>query len=63
MPESSWQVIVWSLAAGVSIGCVGYVLASTLLERRDETRRLRAMGRPATSLLPYEVRSAIRMPL
>ncbi len=51
MPESSWQVIVWSLAAGVSIGCVGYVLASTLLERRDETRRLRAMGRPATSLL------------
>ena len=51
MSQSSWQVILWSLAAGVSVGCVGYVLASTLLEKRDEARRLRAMGRPATSLL------------
>ncbi|MGO8705539.1 MAG: type II secretion system F family protein [Candidatus Brocadiia bacterium] len=51
MSESSWQIILWSLAAGVSIGCVGYVLASAVLATRDETRRLRAMGRPATSLL------------
>ena len=51
MPESSGQVIVWSLAAGVSVGCIGYVLASALMVTRDEARRLRAMGRPATSLV------------
>jgi len=50
MSESSWQVILWPLAAGASVGCIGYVLLSMALAGRDETRRLRAMGRPATSL-------------
>jgi len=51
MPESSWQTILWPLTAGVSVGCVGYVLVNTILAGRDEARHLRAMGRPATSLL------------
>jgi tight adherence protein C len=60
MPESSWQVILWSLAAGVSIGCVGYVLATTVVRGRDEARRLRAMGRPATSPIFKLLRPAAR---
>jgi tight adherence protein C len=49
MPEGSGQIVVWSLAAGVSVGCLGYVLANTAVRGRDEARRLRAMGRPAAS--------------
>jgi tight adherence protein C len=49
MADASGQIILWSLAAGLSIGCVGYVLANTVMRGRDEARRLRAMGRPATS--------------
>jgi tight adherence protein C len=51
MSGASGQVVLWSLAAGASVGCIGYVLMNAVLSGRDEARRLRAMGRPATSLL------------
>jgi tight adherence protein C len=51
MSESSWQIMLWSLAAGLSAGCMGYVLAQLLVARRAEARRVRAMGRPATSVI------------
>ena len=49
MSEASWQIILWSLASGVSVGCVGYVLMNTILTGRAEARRYRALGREATS--------------
>ncbi len=51
MPDSSGQVILWSLALGASVGCVAYVLVNMVMAGRDEARNLRAMGRPASSLL------------
>jgi tight adherence protein C len=51
MPQSSWQMMLWPLTAGVSIACIGYVLVNTIMTGRDEARQLRALGRPATSLL------------
>jgi tight adherence protein C len=60
MSETSWQIILWSLASGVSVGCVGYVLVNTILAGRDEVRRFHAMGRPATSPLFKLLRPAAR---
>ena len=49
MPEQSPQTILWACAAGVSVGCIAYVIVTTLQAGRAEARRFRSMGRHATS--------------
>jgi len=43
------QPTLWAVAAGVSVGCLGYALTIGLQAGREEARRFRAGGRSATS--------------
>ena len=49
MTDPSPETILWACAAGVSVGCIVYVVITTLQASRAEARRFRSMGRPATS--------------
>jgi tight adherence protein C len=51
MTSAPLQTILCSLAAGVSAGCVAYVLINVFSTGRQEAKRFREMGRPATSPL------------
>ena len=49
MAGDSLQAVLWPLAAGISAACAAYVLVTTFQSGREEARRFRAQGRPATS--------------
>ncbi len=51
MTDVPLQSMLWALAAGLSAGCAGYVVVTAVQSGREEARRLRSAGRPATSLL------------
>jgi tight adherence protein C len=49
MEESSFQIILWSTAAGLSVACAVYVFLTTAQAGREEARRFRAQGQVAAS--------------
>src|SRR3972149_3561762 len=60
MADLQLQMVPLAIAAGVSAGCAGYVIFSVIHAGREEARRFRAMGRPATSPLFKLLRPAAR---
>jgi tight adherence protein C len=61
MSNVPWQTVLYSLAAGVSAACMAYVFIDLFRAGREEARRFRAMGKPATSPLFKLIRPLARV--
>lgn len=51
MTETPAEMILWALAAGLSVTCLAYVLFAALQASHEEAKRFRAEGRAAASTL------------
>lgn len=49
------DIVLWSLAAGISAGCFGYALVSMLQAAREEARQIVASGPPRSSSLIFRL--------
>jgi tight adherence protein C len=50
MEDVSLGTILLALCAGASVACMAYVVLTTLMSARAETRRYRSLGRPSSSV-------------
>jgi len=53
--------MLWACAAGASVGCFAYVFLTALKAGREQARRFRALGKPATSTLFKVIRPVARL--